>query len=187
MRNDKRMTSLCEKRMDYKRIKTAVASVIKLFRIFLYWDMRDIRILLREDRPPSVQEPARRQHIRKPGLLVVKGQLYDAHHAGFTPRIHPHMGAPCRKIHRAEDSSFPYGKTDRLFLGVSLLCQEAGIPIIGEQSAGGTCNLVFFKMDLGSQYSMSAFRTFNYMRGGDLEAGATPDYDITKKKSKYEL
>ena len=63
------------------------------------------------------------------------------------------------------------------------LCQEAGIPIIGEQSAGGTCNLVFFKMDLGSQYSMSAFRTFNYMRGGDLEAGATPDYDITKKNS----
>ena len=61
------------------------------------------------------------------------------------------------------------------------LCQEAGIPIIGEQSAGGTCNLVFFKMDLGSQYSMSAFRTFNYMRGGDLEAGATPDYDITMK------
>ncbi len=61
------------------------------------------------------------------------------------------------------------------------LCQEAGIPIIGEQSAGGTCNLVFFKMDLGSQYSMSAFRTFNYMRGGDLEAGATPDYDITRK------
>ena len=36
-------------------------------------------------------------------------------------------------------------------------------------------------MDLGSQYSMSAFRTFNYMRGGDLEAGATPDYDITMK------
>ena len=61
------------------------------------------------------------------------------------------------------------------------LCQEAGIPIIGETSAGGTCNLVLFKMDLGNQYSASAFRTFTYQKGGNLEAGATPDYDITKK------
>ena len=61
------------------------------------------------------------------------------------------------------------------------LCQEAGIPIIGETSAGGTCNLVFFKMDLGNQYSASAFRTFTYQKGGNVEAGATPDYDITKK------
>ena len=61
------------------------------------------------------------------------------------------------------------------------LCQEAGIPIIGETSAGGTCNLVLFKMDLGNQYSASAFRTFTYQKGGNVEAGATPDYDITKK------
>ncbi|MBR4754977.1 MAG: hypothetical protein IK054_07335 [Lachnospiraceae bacterium] len=61
------------------------------------------------------------------------------------------------------------------------LSKEAGIPIIGETSAGGTCNLVYFKMDLGVQYSLSAFRTFNYKKGGDLEAGATPDYDILKK------
>ena len=63
------------------------------------------------------------------------------------------------------------------------LCKEAGIPIIGEQSAGGTCNLVFFKTDLGNQYSVSAFRTFNYQKGGNVEAGAQPDYDITKKNS----
>ncbi len=63
------------------------------------------------------------------------------------------------------------------------LCKEAGIPIIGETSAGGTCNLVFFKMDLGNQYSVSAFRTFNYQKGGNVEAGATPDYDITKKNA----
>ena len=61
------------------------------------------------------------------------------------------------------------------------LCKEAGIPIIGETSAGGTCNLVYFKMDLGNQYSVSAFRTFNYQKGGNVEAGAKPDYDITKK------
>ena len=63
------------------------------------------------------------------------------------------------------------------------LCKEAGIPIIGETSAGGTCNLVYFKMDLGNQYSVSAFRTFNYQKGGNVEAGAKPDYDITKKNS----
>ena len=63
------------------------------------------------------------------------------------------------------------------------LCKEAGIPIIGETSAGGTCNLVLFKMDPGNQYSASAFRTFNYQKGGDVEYGATPDYDITKKNT----
>jgi hypothetical protein len=36
-------------------------------------------------------------------------------------------------------------------------------------------------MDLGNQYSASAFRTFTYQKGGNVEAGATPDYDITKK------
>ena len=61
------------------------------------------------------------------------------------------------------------------------LCKEAGIPIIGETSAGGTCNLVYFKMDPGNQYSVSAFRTFNYQKGGNVEDGAAPDYDITKK------
>ena len=61
------------------------------------------------------------------------------------------------------------------------LCKEAGIPIIGETSAGGTCNMVFFKMASGNQFSASAFRTFNFQKGGNVEAGATPDYDITKK------
>ena len=61
------------------------------------------------------------------------------------------------------------------------LCKEAGIPIIGETSAGGTCNLVYFKMDPGNQYTVSSFRTFNYQKGGNVEAGATPDYDITGK------
>ena len=40
---------------------------------------------------------------------------------------------------------------------------------------------MYFKMDLGNQYSVSAFRTFNYQKGGNVEAGAKPDYDITKK------
>ncbi|ETP71023.1 periplasmic protease [Lachnospiraceae bacterium JC7] len=63
------------------------------------------------------------------------------------------------------------------------LCKEAGIPIIGEKSAGGTCNLVFFKMNQGVQYSASAFRVFNYQNGGNVEAGVSPDYDITKKNT----
>ncbi len=61
------------------------------------------------------------------------------------------------------------------------LCKEAGIPIIGETSAGGTCNLVYFKMDSGNQFTASAFRTFNFKEGGNVEAGAEPDYDITKE------
>jgi hypothetical protein len=36
-------------------------------------------------------------------------------------------------------------------------------------------------MGLGNPYSVSAFRIFNYQNGGDLEAGAEPDYDIAKK------
>ncbi len=35
-------------------------------------------------------------------------------------------------------------------------------------------------MDPGNQYTVSSFRTFNYQKGGNVEAGATPDYDITK-------
>lgn len=61
------------------------------------------------------------------------------------------------------------------------LAQEEGIPIIGETSAGGTDARNVFKSPLGGAYSLSAFKEFNYKQGGNVEAGATPDYDITRK------
>jgi|GEM_PF-660378 len=63
------------------------------------------------------------------------------------------------------------------------LCKEEGIPIIGETSGGGTDTLCFFRMPLGNYYIASAFKEVCYKSGENVEKGAAPDYDITKRKA----
>ncbi len=63
------------------------------------------------------------------------------------------------------------------------LCKEEGIPIIGETSGGGTDTLCFFRMPLGNIYTASAFKEVCYKSGENVEKGAAPDYDITKRNA----
>lgn len=61
------------------------------------------------------------------------------------------------------------------------LCKEEGVPIIGETSAGGTDVRETYRNTLGGVYTLSSYKELTYRNGGNVEAGAAPDYDITKK------
>ena len=63
------------------------------------------------------------------------------------------------------------------------LCKEEGIPIIGETSGGGTDTLCCFRMPLGNLYNASAFKEVCYKSRENVEKGAAPDYDITKRNA----
>jgi len=58
--------------------------------------------------------------------------------------------------------------------------KEAGIPIIGETSGGGTCVVGYFNLPNAYNGQYSSYKTIVYQDGNDVEKGATPDYDITK-------
>lgn len=93
-------------------------------------------------------------------------------------------------VHEGDDEDFDYDfnyaiicSKDSFSCGNLFPClsKEEGIPVIGETSAGGTDSRNNFKSTLGGTYSLSSYKEFIYKHGGDVEAGATPDYDITKK------
>lgn len=73
--------------------------------------------------------------------------------------------------------------------GNSLPCyaKEAGIPILGETSGGGTCLLGAFALPNAITNSISSYTTIQYKNGGDMDGGATPDYDLTKKTAEGEV
>jgi hypothetical protein len=55
------------------------------------------------------------------------------------------------------------------------------VPIIGETSGGGTDVRETYRNTLGGVYTLSSYKELTYRNGGNVEAGAAPDYDITKK------
>ena len=73
--------------------------------------------------------------------------------------------------------------------GNSLPCyaKEAGIPILGETSGGGTCLLGAFDLPNAITNSISSYTTMQYKNGGDMDGGATPDYDLTRKTADGEV
>ncbi|MCR4611898.1 MAG: hypothetical protein K5644_08375 [Lachnospiraceae bacterium] len=60
------------------------------------------------------------------------------------------------------------------------LAKEAGIPILGEKSGGGTCIVDVMMFANTIRNRISGQNNISYRAGGNLEAGATPDYDLTK-------
>ncbi len=58
--------------------------------------------------------------------------------------------------------------------------KEAGIPIIGETSGGGTCMAGFFYLPNTYGTQFSSYLMSVREDGTDVDAGAKPDYDITK-------
>jgi len=66
--------------------------------------------------------------------------------------------------------------------GNTIACRakEAGIPILGEKSGGGTCNLILLRTPQGFVSNIAAGYKYTYKKGGDMEDGAEPDYDLTK-------
>ena len=60
-----------------------------------------------------------------------------------------------------------------------VIAKEAGIPVFGERSGGGSCNvLVFYTPELLS-YAASGNSKFIDKNGNDVDNGAVPDADLT--------
>ncbi|MBR4807801.1 MAG: hypothetical protein IKZ65_04845 [Lachnospiraceae bacterium] len=73
--------------------------------------------------------------------------------------------------------------------GNALPCyaKEAGVPIIGETSGGGACLAGIFTLPNAITNMISSFNILQYKNGGDIDRGATPDYDLTKKTADGEV
>lgn len=65
------------------------------------------------------------------------------------------------------------------------LLQDHGIPVLGEQSGGGTCTVTMHYDPAGYAYAISDSIRITHADGSDLDGGAVPDVPLPAKEAQY--